>query len=420
MSDHTSALVPLESWCYMSPELPLKGKLIDIGLFAEALIYYDRVFVTLPTPAAFADFIFWFVDQGKYEDLLALIKDEVIVFYHYAFYTNAVRIGNIYSIYNIQGQDVADSSAFESQYLTTANLIQVLPRSRQRARLYKAVRGRFTEVKASSFGTAIDNAKKDYGDPQRSALLIQALMDEIFPLLNLKEPPIVKSQITEQSGKVIISWNVNFEKVSQQLGKGLNFHPGSPLSAAASCNRILWSAAELGCDIYLNAPMSTLVGDKLYESGQRLNRSEQIIEQLQSEVEFPNIRQLVNEGFIGLNDVLTLRRKGELFRKWLQSEGDRDRNALFAYHNEVARESGWTKGRRKTLRLFGVLGGPAAGAAIGAIVADPILGSIVGAAGGAGITYLMDVGSKLNQDWRPVVFGNWMQDRIEKLYQDQR
>ena len=39
---------------------------------------------------------------------------------------------------------------------------------------------------------------------------------------------------------------------------------------------------------------------------------------------------------------------------------------LVAYHREVAKESGLTKVARKTIKLFGVLGGPVVGASVGA------------------------------------------------------
>ena len=61
-----------------------------------------------------------------------------------------------------------------------------------------------------------------------------------------------------------------------------------------------------------------------------------------------------------------------------------------------------------------VMGGGAVGGAIGSVVAGLIGGAAGGAAGGA-LTYLLDLSSKLGAEWKPVVFGNWMRHRIEKL-----
>lgn len=413
MSDHSSVLVPIESWCYMSPKLRHNGQSVDLGLFAEALIYYDRILVNPPNAPAFTQFISWFVKQGKYGDLIALIKEGVINFYYYAFTTSAIENKGVYSVWNIQDERAVKSSMFDLQCLASTNLKEVLPHARQQGKLRRAIEGKVIEVKADNFGDAVGNAKSDYDDPDRCKLLLQALLDEVYPLLNLKRPPVIESQVVKGLGVGHIHYNINLDEISQGLGKNLNFHLGSPLTAAAVSNRLLWSTAELGCDLYLNSPMSTLVGDKLYESNTQLTHSHSIIEQLKTEVEFPDIRQLVNSGQIDLKTVLEFRQKGHRFRKWLQQESDRDRNALIAYHNEVAKEAGWIKGSRKALGLFGILSGAAIGAAVGTIVAGPP-GQIAGAVAGSGVTYMIELASKLNEEWRPVVFGNWAQDRIQK------
>lgn len=414
MSDHTSALVPIRTWSYMSPELCRNGKPIDIGLFAEALIYYDRVLVALPDRWAFAPFISWFIEQGRYGDLITLLNDGTINLYYYSFFASAVedKHGD-FSIWSLQEDRAGAFPTFEADCLGTANLRHILPHTSQRAKLYKAIRGKVIEAKADDFGPAIRNARKDFRDPERCTLLVQAFLDEVYPMLGLRKPPVVESRFVEQPGKMRIGWNVNFEQIGQKLGKNIGFTRGTPLSAAARCNRLLWSAAQLGCDLYLHSPMSTLVGDKLYESSERLNCSKEIVEQLEAEVEFPDIRQLVNGGQIGLREVLELRQKGRRFREWLQDESDRDRNAIIAYHVEVLQESNWTRAGRKALGLFGILSSTAVATAIGGHIAG-IPGAVVGTLAETGLLYVFDVASKLNEDWRPVVFGNWARDRISK------
>ena len=49
-------------------------------------------------------------------------------------------------------------------------------------------------------------------------------------------------------------------------------------------------------------------------------------------------------------------------------ESDRDRDAIIAYHHEVAKESGIVKATRKALNLFGVIGGGALGGALGNVM----------------------------------------------------
>jgi hypothetical protein len=57
MSNHSKVLVPLESWCYHSPEVMLNGGFLDVGLLAEALVYYDQVIITIQNSAELAGLI---------------------------------------------------------------------------------------------------------------------------------------------------------------------------------------------------------------------------------------------------------------------------------------------------------------------------------------------------------------------------
>jgi len=173
------------------------------------------------------------------------------------------------------------------------------------------------------------------------------------------------------------------------------------------------------CDLYLGEPIASLVGDKLYESATKIDKSKSIIEDLKGKVEFPDIRKFVNEGVIGFDEVMVLRNKSIKFRKWLQYEGDRDRDAIIAYHHEFAKESKITKLTRHSLNIFGVIAGGAAGAAIGSSLTGPV-GGAIGGATGSSIGYLTNVASKLGGDWKPVVFGNWARGRIENIVNKQK
>lgn len=103
---------------------------------------------------------------------------------------------------------------------------------------------------------------------------------------------------------------------------------------------------------------SALVGDKLFEAGEVAVRSkiktQNVIEELELKVEFPDLRKLVNLDKIDFARVLEIRKKAKKFREWLQSESEREREAIWAYHREVARKSGFTNVARHTLKLFGL------------------------------------------------------------------
>jgi len=416
LSNHTTAFVPIESWCYSSPELRASGKSIDIGLLAESLIYYDTVILNIVNQPQLAELLGWFVKQNKYNEFLSLIDCGVIKIYEYAFMTSAVKKDGLFSLFNLQDKIQAKPNTFEQRFLYHDSISSCLKNSRQRKKLYQVLRENIIEVKADGFGSSLENARNDWDNPKRNSLIVQAFVDELFRFKKLGEPPKIESHVKVLDGgeRRTLTWNVNFDELSKLAGKELSFHLGAPITAGAISNRFIWSAASLGCDLYLGQPIATLVGDKLYESGIKLDKNKSIIEELKVKVEFPDIRCLVNEGIVGFDEIMRMRKKSVKFRKWLQYEGDRDRDAIIAYHNEVAKESGIKKLTRKTLSIFGVVGGSATGAAIGSVLSGPVGGAIGGAAGGS-VGYVMDVASKLGSDWKPVVFGDWARNRIEKI-----
>jgi hypothetical protein len=247
-------------------------------------------------------------------------------------------------------------------------------------------------------------------------LIIQALTDELYAMKRMpKVPEIVATVIRDPSKDVhTINWNINFSELSQFAGFDLQLNSGTPLTANAHSNRFIWSAATLGVDLFLPRPMSRLVGDKLFESASHSQKLKMTIENLQVEVEFPSIRTLVNNGTLRLEEILEIRREAIRFRKWLQQESSRDRNAIIAYHNELAKKTGLAKFGRNSLRMFGILSGGALGGLIGSVVAGPMGGTIGGLAGSAA-TFITEVCAKFGTEWKPVVFGTWLDERIRRL-----
>lgn len=424
MSDHSRALVPVDTWLYSSPELIEQDRSVDIGLIAEALIYYEHVLVSVTNKHQFADLISWLIQQGlPFPQLVELIREDTLQIYNYAFYTLPFVRDNIIELWNIQDPIMEKPNSFAERFLDSEELRRCFSDVRQMNEFTEVLNGKVIEVKASEFGGAgIDNAWRDFLTPRRSELIVQALVDELYNLKSLGSPPKVQAKV-HQSVDLRqlhhITWNVDFDELSKLVGSKLTVASTLPLSAAVIGNRSIWSASRLKCDLYLPRPLSVIVGDKLYEAEQVVAKTRGIIDQLETRVEFPDVRRLVNEGHLDFKQVLEIRKKAKRFRQWLQIEGERDRDAFHYYHEEVARESGLTKAGRKTLNLFGVLGGSAVGGVIGAMTKDPVTGAAVGGAVGSALTYVFDLASKIGADWKPVVFGKWFKNRIEKLLEEQ-
>jgi hypothetical protein len=390
-----------------------------MGLMAEALVYYETVLVNVGNQPQFATFIEWFSRQGHFDTLISLVAQGVIGFYDYSFISTAVLADGVYTLINMQDPIQAKPNTFESRFLAHPSVRATLPKGRIRQKFYETIRKSVIEAKASEFSDAIENARQDYNDPQRSALVLQAFVDDLYALKGLGRPPTVEATVegSPDGASRTTTFNVDLDRIKQLAGPDINFHRGAILTAGAIANRLIISASRLGCDLFLGSPTSTLVGDKLYESSYRILKAGDIVDSLQRSVEFPDLRRLVNEARLGLDDILVIRREASKFRQWLQTEAERDRDALIAYHHDVAQKTGFTKLATSTLKIFGVLSAGAAAALIQAKGADPATAAIAGA-GAAGIPYLVDVATSVRSQWRPVVFGNWIQQRVRRLMEE--
>jgi hypothetical protein len=418
VSDHSSALVPLETWCYASPELSADGHNVDIGLFAESLLYYDVILVDFTSTASFENFIRWFFESGHLSNLVSLMESGTVKIRDRNFTTHPVRIKGTYTIYNVQILDKSKQS-FEERFLHTRSVNKLLPKhSKERQKIRDTISNNVVAVNITDFENAIANARRDFHDQRRLAHIVQMFVNEIFHFRKLGHPPEVSATVKRRSDSAgSIQWNVDIDRLSDIAGKNLHFSEGTPLVALAQSNNLIWSAALLDCDLYLPKPMSYLVGDKLYESSERIAKAGDIIDELKANVEFPDIRSLVNSGKLTLQDILGIRRKSRRFRDWLQAESERDRSAIIAYHNEVGLETGLERAGRRSLSIFGRVGGAGIGSAAGYAIGGAD-GAAIGAMAGGGISYLEDVAAKLGGTWKPVIFGDWMRKRIQNIIHD--
>jgi len=149
----------------------MAGRSVDVGLLAEALIYYESVLVNVSSQPQLAELLQWFADRGLYDNFLSLVGEGTVTFYDYSFVTSAVRVKGKYDKYdilNLQDPIQAQPDTFERRFLYHPNVARILPNARARRRLYDAVRGHVIEAKANAFGEAVENASADFADPRRT------------------------------------------------------------------------------------------------------------------------------------------------------------------------------------------------------------------------------------------------------------
>lgn len=436
-SDHGLALVPLGAGYHQSPDVLARGRSVDTGLLAESLIYYDRVLINVDNPVRFRDLISLLVQQGlPSSDIIALFRDGTLQVLNFAFTTNPYvefrESGlHIHGLYNIQDQVMVKANSFTERFLGFEPLKECFADSSQYDDFCYALEGRVVEVKPDEIGAvAIENAWQDFLDPDRNELIAQQLVNEIYKLKGLGKAPTVKVSVnSKEDGTHQVKWNIRMDQLpALDAEVKIKAAASLPLSIASEANKYLLASGRQKCDLYLTSPVSVAVGDKLFEAlNLRVDSTTKIrnlIESLEAKVEFPNLRKYINEDRIDFDRILEIRRKGKRFRTWLQTEAERDRDAMFAYHTEVAKESGFVGVSRRALRLFGFVGGSVLG---GVIAHDPGIAAVGGIAGHVmqkgvekGTDYLFKLGAGLGSDWKPICFGNWYKGRIERLLDRER
>lgn len=403
-----SAFVYGEAWTYHSPDAADKRLATDIGLVAEALIFYDRVYFGHTADAHFCNVVAWFKSQGVINDFLDLLAEGVLVPYFYAFQSLPAENNGIIRMYNIQDEAARDTPVFAPRVLDTGLLDSIVRRRYLRNQIKTAAVDAHHEIKADDFGAAIRNAEADYYDAGRCTSLLQHAVDVLYRDLGYAAPPTMKVDIEQgQGGMYAIKWNVDFDEWNKHLDPPVQFHKATPLSGAVLGVKSIWSAASLDCDLYLGAPVAAYVAEKL-EEGSRKAKTKAIIQELKLDVAFPDVRRLVNEGKMNLTQVLDLRRRAKDFRRWLRAESDFDRSAVHSYLGQLATEAGWKRGVRKVLSVSGMLGGSAAGAAL----AGP-LGAVGGAFAGSALQYVVDLAAKFDGGWKPLAFGQFIETTMK-------
>jgi hypothetical protein len=299
---------------------------------------------------------------------------------------------------NLQSQEQADDPhSFESTIL--AKLRTSLHSHKQR-RVLKALRRNAVELKADQYAGMVDNVRADLEDPKRCALALQVVLDETYDLLGLQESPTIVAEVVRRGDDVTYTWkNIQLDALGPRIGDP-TFGAHSPFTGALAASKVVWAAERQNCDLYLASPLSRLAGDKLYEAMDAAGKAQSVIEQLQESVAFPDVHALFTTDQLSLGDALRLRLKAGRFRTWLQDEAGRDRDAVIAYHHEVAQEAGFVRNVRKVLRL--------------ASYAAPVVAHQVGVLEGVAYRFVLEVAARYREGWKPVMFGNWARENIER------
>lgn len=472
MTGHNTALVPLATSIYQSPELHKNNIVADTGLFAESLIYYESALVQTGTPQQFASFISRLIQQGlSYNQLIDLIDEGALRFFNTItihpfvsrnLLTDAPMASVIKNLVPIQESSEKLRLLFETQYLNTDDLRNSFSdlsnfNEHDYDRFCRSAKNASLVVDGEEIDAGlIDAAYDDILNSTNYKALVESLLSGLYEIQNLGKIPDFEIAIEEISskdldkaardleatiiGRGFTSGEYKFYKISCQIPFGdlqdvdnlrRSFRT-LPISLAGISNLYVRLAGKLKSDFFLPSPLSRIIGDKLFnlndlEISKEFQKNQLIIDSLEQNVRFPDLRKLVNTNKVDFAKVIEVRKKGRRFRRWLQTTDiayDKDWEVFYAYHNEVANETGFTKGLRHSLRIFGFVSSAAIGGIVGQTLSDDAAGGWVGGTGGVVANELVkqasrkvseklfDYGATIGQDWKPICFGNWYKRKV--------
>jgi len=404
-------LVPIGTWLYHSPRLRINNINIDMGLVCEALIYYDKVCISIDSKDQFNAIVFWFQKQNAFDKLLKLLYDQSINFAYNSFITVPIKKDNSYIFANIQDEEARDNNVFNQRILYNSDLNNIT-KTKERTKLFKAIVNNVVELKADDMGNSVNNAESDFNDPEKSDIIIQSFIDDLYAEFGYEKPVSVQSSLKKIGTNTSITWNVDFDDLNNKTENKLNINNGAPLTGILHCNRFIKTSSIVKSDLYLTSAMNSLVNNKLAEIKSKNTKISSVVKELNIEVEFPKISDLINAGVLTFNNILIIRKEAKKFRNWLQQEGERDRNAIIAYHHEVAEKT-------KLIKYGGGFLSATGGALLAGTIATTTLGPLASApaaAVGAGVGQVVDKFiSSFNEDWKPVVFGNWVTKYVKPV-----
>ena len=197
MSDHTRSLIPIGTGPYFSPDLLDEAKQIDVGLLAESLLYYESVVIDVTSAQQIGDLLTWFDQQAKVPALIALIRDGTLTFSGYDFFTVPFKTllagrptTRVTAACTAAGPD-KKPICYAYEYVMSDQIKQIILNEQYVKDLQSAISDHFSVKTFRDYSSATNHAMVDYNDPKRFSFVLQAFVDKLYEIRNLRDPPIV-------------------------------------------------------------------------------------------------------------------------------------------------------------------------------------------------------------------------------------
>lgn len=392
---------------------------LDIGRLAEALLYYDRVYVICGSSIDWSQVISWFSRSGAIQSLLQMAHDGTLIPCHHQFVAGAFTEGDV------QGGMVFISNTSSSDlgfraWACYPAARRSLGMGRTAKEVVNALCSQAIEYSAPQFEPSIREAERTFFTPRRASLFMDTWLSTVYRMQGRHRAPTVeRATITPTPLKNggnghRVEFVLQPDSAAELSSYGITL-PGAEylLGDISHTNISIETAKRLGSDIWPAELCATFHAEKLLEASLVSNRSESDVSILKYEADFPDVRLLVNEGRLTAADIVAIRPSCARFRKWLGERGPRDASAIVAYHEEAASLLGLSNGAKRLLRMVGLT---VAGTALGFVAAkyshDPSTSLVTGAAVGPVSEYLLGLSNGFKTGWSPAVFNAELSSRI--------
>lgn len=409
--------VPIEAWAFASPSVRLNGRHTDVGLMAEALVFFDEVIVNIQSSQHLADVLNSFkCCYGNITPLLDLISSGVLKIHYFDFRSSPINNQGVFSYWNIQDKVSEDShlQSFQQKILYGRPIENVLLKARHRTKMYNLFSEKIIIDGSDKYGNAIEAARESARSHDDIQLLLEAFVKELpNNYQNLFPSKIDVKAFQLEANKTEHRYNFDFNLLKKQLPH-LNFWKHTPGTGLIHAHRIIYSSRLHNYDIYLPNPLSSLVLAKMSSLSLGNRKFKETAINLQCEANFPDLRTEFNTGETNWKEILYYREKAQRFRDWFSIYGGNPEIAIESYGEEFQACTGTSDYKTKLFSISSFLG-TIAGVAVERLVTgnNSAIGPVLGTAVGGMTPFVKDLFTASDADgWQPRFFGNWLHKEI--------
>ncbi len=404
------ALVPIPTWYGNAPELHMAGIPADVGAFAEALLFYDRLLVQVESERQLHCLLSWFTSSVDSDRFTKLLEEGSVQFIYFDWVATPVQRNDSddYLLWNIveekpKGLNPDRLYKFKKRVIPLPS--RYFSSSRKMRRFADVLHSSVVVVDVDSFGNGISVSRAWVEQQETHRLILQSLVDSLHSTGALEGCPKVEVTVEDlKRGKKRIHSNVSFDDIAKKLPVNSGFGKSVPLAIGTNLARLAWAAANNDTDLYVSNPMLTAANHLISEAVGEAGKVQSGLDVLSTEHSLPDIRMQVNSNEVSAEKILRLRTEVTEFRDWFHQTISEERSIDQAYANDVVNRYGISSRLQRSLEAT-VATGTTSAVGLATAQFDPAVCAIATSASAGVIHFELDLVKKLCGEWRPKIFG---------------